>query len=169
MAGIAHIRTVDVPCNLAAGGNTVMTTGAGAQYLTVIHRAGRYRRPGSGKFLMAGVAQIRAIDMTAALAAGSGAIMTRDTVANERGMIRCDAANRCPARCIMAGIAFVGSGYVRGTLAGGDYAIVTTGTHANDLVVIHRRGDYRCPGGELGRGMAGVTDIGTVDVTDIFA
>jgi hypothetical protein len=63
MAGITHIRGIDVICGFTTGDYTVVTTGAISYYLRVIDGSRCHRTPGRREYGMARIALISAVNM----------------------------------------------------------------------------------------------------------
>lgn len=81
-----------------------MTTGTGADDLTVINTAGRHRRPCTRKFVMTSVAQVRCAWVPKPLSTPINPIVTVNTVTRKAGMIH---GGETPRRGIVAGITLV--------------------------------------------------------------
>ncbi len=115
---------------------------------------------------MARVAHIRAVNMIAALAAGSHIVMTNDTTAGrKRGVVR-DAVRGYPGGSGVAKIALACGGNVAWTFADGGHIVMAARTNAVYFIVIH--GDCRRPGSGAG-GVAGVTRVGSINMRGSFA
>lgn len=125
-----------------------MTTDAAAQHLSVID--GFDRHP--GVTVMAGLAQIAAVNMRGVFAGGSCAIVTGNTgLAGRRAVIK---VYHGPVGSAVAAAAGQGGGNVVGTLAGRNGAIMTTLTSAQHLVMIDAGQRHPVAGN-----MAGITGI----------
>lgn len=112
---------------------------------------------------MAGIADVAGIDMRTTLAAGAGmhAVVTTDTGFTGGTVVE---YGHQPIARDVAGVALQHSGNMVGALAAGNHAIVATTASADDLVMIDRTVDHRQPGRKLCRRMAGITDIGGINV-----
>lgn len=89
-----------------------MATGTGTDNLRVIYSGNRNRRPGSRKYRMTGITDIRTVDMSRTLATGRCAVMTVNTVTHERRVVRCTTRSTRgwePGRCAMTYVTFVSS------------------------------------------------------------
>ena len=87
MTNVALLRRRNVAGTLARGDDTVVTAGAGANHLRMIHRAVSHRYPLGRRHRMARFTHIGSTDMRCALATGVSAIVTADTVAGDTTMI----------------------------------------------------------------------------------
>lgn len=84
---------------------------------------------------MAGIANIRTVNVARSLATGGSAIVTTNTSANHVRVIDVGYINRCPRRRSrgVAGIAGVGTINVSGALARGNDTVMATGAVTDDL------------------------------------
>lgn len=109
MTGVTAIGGVDVRSALATGRDAVVTRGAAANNLAVVHQCVDQRRPRRGWRQMTAVAIIGTADMCATLAAGRSAIVTTDAGANDLGMVYRSRSQRKPG-CrgwLMTGVASI--------------------------------------------------------------
>ena len=141
---------------LAGGKHAVVAAAASTVDLHVIDPAGGHRGPAGGQFFVAGVTQVRGIQMADGFAAGIDAVMAADAITGEQGVIHL--AGRQPGGHGMAAAAFGGGRNMVGLLAGGAHAVVAGIAGADDLTVVYVKHRYRGKSGEAL--MAGFADIG---------
>lgn len=160
MATAALIAAVYMVGGFTGCNDPVVATDAGAYDLTMIHRGGRNRYPGSRKFLMTGIAEIGAGNMIGALPARGDAIMANRAVVEEIGMVD---IGRHPGGDGMAIVALLRGNNVRRSFTRGDHIVMATGTHADNFVVI----DIAIGNGYPRRGsrlMTCVTGVGGINM-----
>ena len=110
------------------GGDIVMTTRTGSDYLAMVNVRRRDWSPACRERLMARTAKIGTVDMAAMFTAGGDPIVTPDTVSRgKRGMIW-NSDCGCPCSGAMANITFRGSNKMGGAFACCDHIVMTTGT-----------------------------------------
>lgn len=122
VTGRTVVGGINMSAAFAGGAITIMATDTGTKDLRMINRGRWHRRPGGRKFLMAGVTNIRRIDMTPALACRRRAIMALDTIIDK---IRVINTRRQPGRRTVANITFTIGLDMTGGLAGGGNAVMT--------------------------------------------
>lgn len=139
MTSVADIRGVDMACTLARSNNPIVTTGAAANHLAMIHRRRNNRSPRGWPRLVAGITGIGRVNMVSVLSAGDCSVMTTDASPQHLGMINGRWRNRNPRyrEFFMAGFAGVGGIDMGWAFTTGGYTIVTTDTVINKWCVIN--------------------------------
>jgi hypothetical protein len=142
MTDIAIIRGCNVGGALATSSCAIVTADTSTDHLRVVNRRRCNRCPGSREFLMAGIAQIRGINVRGTLTCRIRAVMTIDTVIHKAAVIN---DGRCPVRGDMTGIALLGRLKMRCTLTRCNCAIMTGRTSACYLIMIDTSRRNRLP------------------------
>jgi len=114
---------------------------------------------------MTGVAHIRRIKMVWSFTAGRYAIVTGDTVIDERRMIY---SGRYPLLCTVAITTFLRCWHMVGALASGNHIVMTAGTNTQHLIMVHGIVRHRYPGCRAGL-VTRVAGIRGIDVISTFA
>lgn len=165
MAGVTHIRRIQVIGAFTTCGYTVMTGN------TVVHK--RRVIDSRGYPLLRTVTDITFVcrgHMRGSFSLCNDIVVTTRADTEYFGMIYTALRYRhpgCRPRQV-AGVAHIGGINVRRSFAGGNRAIMTTDTGADDLRMIHCPRLHRRPGGREHR-VAGIALIGAVDVVGTLA
>ena len=151
MAGIAFLGRRDVVAAFTRGGSTIVTAGACAKDLRVVHSPD-WRPEVRRVTVLAGAG---GADMRRVLADRGCSIVTGSAVARNTGMVE---TRVCPGRSRVAVGAIAARQDVRGPLAHSRRTVVAGGTFARDLAVIEPRGS------PIAGGMARTAVLGGADV-----
>ena len=123
MTGITHIACRDMVHTLTAGHGSIMTINTSTDDFRMVYRGSSDRRPAYREFLMAGITNITARDMTGIFTARRYPIVTGNTVADKRGVI--NGKRRHPGIGTVTIIAFQCRHHMSGRLALSQCSVVT--------------------------------------------
>ena len=104
MTGFTQIGGVGMARRFAGCNRIVVTTGAGAYDLGVIHISGCHRRPTGWKHRVTGIALVSAVNVCCTFSTGRHTVVAGKTVTHKATVIHCRGWR--PSRSVMTGIAF---------------------------------------------------------------
>jgi hypothetical protein len=138
----AIIQGINMRWRFTRRGDVVMTIDTGTIDLGVVYIRGWYRTPRCGARLMAGITNIRGIDMVRRL------IMTAGAGANYFTVIHIDGGHRRPGyrTGLVASVTGLGGSDMRWLFTRCSNIVMTTYAGASGLSMVHSTGLNRCPG-----------------------
>ena len=127
--------------DLAGGDNAVVTTGAGAVHLGMIHRAVGHWRPWYGCRLVAGLAQVAGVNMIKILTTGYLTVVADTAGCGHLSVIDTIISHREPGRrkFVVAHLTLIAGGHMGWAFTAGDNGVVTTDAIIDDRCMIHSR------------------------------